>query len=116
MKPSSKRRAFALTGYPLGHTMSPPLHQRLFEMAGEGEYQVLEIPPEELSSGWRLLALDGFNVTIPHKLGIIPYLDELSDSARRYGAVNTVKCGENPSVTTPTWTVLSGRWPKPAWN
>ena len=51
MNPSSKRRAFALTGYPLGHTMSPPLHQRLFEMAGrEGEYQVLEIPPEELSS------------------------------------------------------------------
>lgn len=96
MKPSSKRRAFALTGYPLGHTMSPPLHQRLFAMAGrEGEYQVLEIPPEELSSQVEeLLALDGFNVTIPHKLGIIPYLDELSNSARRYGAVNTVKCGE----------------------
>ncbi|MBC8570235.1 shikimate dehydrogenase [Oscillospiraceae bacterium NSJ-54] len=91
-----KARSFALIGYPLGHTMSPPIHAALFALAGQtGDYQVMEIPPEALSGRvGALRALTGFNVTIPHKLEIIPHLDALSDSARRFGAVNTVRCGE----------------------
>lgn len=87
---------YCILGYPLGHTMSPPIHNRLFELAGiQAEYLVSETSPEELPlAAKKLLTLSGFNITIPHKVPIIPYLDELSDEAVRYGAVNCVKCGE----------------------
>lgn len=86
---------YCVLGYPLGHTMSPPIHRRLFELAGiEAEYLTREIPPEELPRAVpELLALSGFNITIPHKLAIMPFLGSLSEEARRYGAVNCVKCG-----------------------
>lgn len=90
-------RNFALIGHPLGHTMSPPIHQRLFELSGDtySNYHVLDIPPEKFSAeAPNLMQLNGFNVTIPHKLNIIRYLDKLDLSAKRYGAVNVVKCGE----------------------
>ncbi|MDD7429873.1 MAG: shikimate dehydrogenase [Oscillospiraceae bacterium] len=84
---------YGLLGYPLKHTMSPPIHNRLFELAGvkDFSYEVKEIPPEELSSkAEELLALDGFNITIPYKVDIIKYIDELDDSAKRYNSVNCV--------------------------
>lgn len=84
---------YAILGYPIKHTMSPPIHKRLFELSGvtDYEYKILEIPPEELfAKKDLLLSLDGINVTIPHKIGIIDLLDELHPSARRYGSVNCV--------------------------
>ena len=94
-------RKFALTGYPLGHTMSPPIHAALFRMAGkEGEYGICEIPPEEVGTRYpeMLREYDGFNVTIPHKQAVIPYLDRLAPSAERYGAVNVVDCAGEETV------------------
>lgn len=87
---------YGLIGYPLGHTMSPFIHQRLFELEGiDGQYDKFEIHPDKLKSKFdELKKLRGFNVTIPHKIGIIPYLDELSDKAKLYSAVNTVEVGE----------------------
>ena len=73
--------------------MSPPIHKRLFELAGEYEYEYLikEISPEELEDKIpELMTLDGFNITIPHKISIIKYLDELDPSAERYNSVNCV--------------------------
>lgn len=94
----SKRR-FAVIGHPIGHTMSPFIHKRLFEIAGlEGEYTVEDVPPETL--GARMKELDrlaGYNITIPNKQRIIPYLDRLDSRAELYGSVNTV-C--NGSVRT----------------
>jgi len=89
-------RNFGLLGYPLGHTMSPPIHQRLFELSGlPGGYECFELPLEQLPERAKdLLALAGFNITIPHKINIIPYLDELSETAKRYGSVNTVLCDD----------------------
>lgn len=85
-------KKFALIGYPLGHTMSPFIHNRLFELTGiSAEYEAIEIPPSQLSSQMpSLKSLDGFNVTIPHKCSIIPLLDELDKTASIYGSVNTV--------------------------
>jgi len=87
---------YALIGHPLGHSLSPQLHQRLFRLAGRpGSYRLLDLPPEEFSAGStaaRLRALAGFNVTIPYKTAVIPLLDGLDDEARFYGAVNTVAC------------------------
>ena len=85
-------RKYALIGDKLGHTLSPPIHQRLFELRGrEFSYELLEIAPDELKIKSEYLStLAGYNVTIPHKPAIIPYLDKLDSSAKRYGAVNCV--------------------------
>ena len=81
----------AVIGHPIGHTMSPFIHKRLFALEGRSvSYQVLDVP--ELSASLPALrSLDCFNVTIPHKGAIIPFLDELEENARRFGSVNTVK-------------------------
>ncbi len=84
---------YGLLGYPLGHTMSPPIHERLFALSGisDYEYHIKEIDEATLDSRMgELKALMGMNVTIPHKCNIIPYLDELAPSAQRYTSVNCV--------------------------
>lgn len=86
-------RNFALIGYPLGHSLSPQIHKRLFELSGKDfTYSLTEIKPENLNDSFRTLKmLDGFNVTIPHKINIIPFCTKLHPLARRYGSVNCVK-------------------------
>ena len=83
---------FGLIGYPLGHSMSPVIHKELFKINGiDADYNLKEISPDVLSQGiGELKKLEGFNVTIPHKTEIIPFLDKLSDRAELFGAVNTV--------------------------
>ena len=86
-------KKYAVIGHPIGHTMSPFIHQRLFSLAGlDAEYVKLDIAPEQLGEAFKttLSQLDGFNVTIPHKQAVIPLLDELDDKAKLYGSVNTV--------------------------
>lgn len=86
-------RNFALIGYPLGHSLSPQIHKRLFELSGKSfTYSLTEIAPEKLTDSFKTLKmLDGFNVTIPHKINVIPFCTKLHPLARRYGAVNCVK-------------------------
>ncbi len=87
------RKKYAVTGHPIGHTMSPFIHKRLFELSGiDAEYSALDINPENLSRDFKntLSELDGYNITIPHKSAIIPFLDEIDEKARMYGSVNTV--------------------------
>jgi len=88
----SNSRKYALLGETLKHTMSPPIHQRLFELKGRAfHYELVEIKPEELEANADYLkSLNGFNITIPHKIGIIKYCDELAESAKRYNSVNCV--------------------------
>ena len=90
-------KRYAIIGHPIGHTLSPPIHKRLFELAGiDGfEYTVKDIPPEELESNFaELKELDGFNITIPHKINIIKMCDRLDKSAERYHSVNCISVGE----------------------
>lgn len=89
-------KKYALIGYPLGHSLSPNIHTRLLELSGiEGGYEKHEISPEKLTESFDTLrTLDGFNITIPHKISIIDYCDELSEGAKRYKSVNCVKNGE----------------------
>ena len=86
------KRNYGLLGESLKHTMSPPIHQRLFELKNrEFSYEVIELPPEALEGHAEYLkGLAGFNITIPHKMGIIPYCDKLAASAERYNSVNCV--------------------------
>ena len=88
-------RRVGLIGHPLGHSLSPQIHTRLFELSGETvDYQLYDIAPEELTEKYGMLSeLDGFNITIPHKVAIIDYCGRLSDGAQRYRSVNCVKNG-----------------------
>ena len=90
------QKRYAVIGHPIGHTMSPFIHKRLFELSGiDASYEVFNIPPHDLGGTYpSLRALDGYNITIPHKRSIIPYLDALDKKAALYGSVNTVKNGE----------------------
>ena len=82
---------FLLTGYPLGHSMSPFIHSELFKLSGvDATYSKLEIAPENLSRK-AFCDIDGFNVTIPHKIAIIDHLDKIEGIAARMKTVNTVK-------------------------
>ncbi|MBD5140972.1 MAG: shikimate dehydrogenase [Ruminococcus sp.] len=95
---------YAILGYPLKHTMSPPIHKRLFELEGKtAEYEICELPPEELTvKADYLNSLGGYNITIPFKVDIIKYLDELDESAKRYNSVNCVvnRDGKNIGFNT----------------
>lgn len=96
----SNKKSFGLIGFPLGHSMSPRIHRELFKLKNvEADYSLIEIPPEKLAQSIEeLLKLNGFNVTIPHKTGIIPALSSLSDKAELFGAVNTVEIKEGKAI------------------
>ncbi len=92
-----------LIGCPLGHSMSPYIHERIMEASGIfGKYELYEISPEELPKYAPILMKDltGFNITIPHKVSILPFLDDVAPMVKEYGAANTVcgKIGYNTDV------------------
>lgn len=96
-----QQKHFAVVGHPIGHTMSPFIHRRLFPLAGvNGTYTKLDIPPQELSAQFTgtLRQLSGFNVTIPHKQAILPLLDQLEGDAARFGSVNTVAVRDGQTI------------------
>ncbi|MFD2046133.1 shikimate dehydrogenase [Ornithinibacillus salinisoli] len=84
-----------LIGYPIEHSLSPWIHNQFLEKTSlNGNYSAYEIAPQEFEQNIKdFFSLDllGFNVTIPYKQKIIPYLDELDEYAAQIGAVNTVK-------------------------
>ena len=86
------KRKYCILGETLKHTMSPPIHKRLFELRNrEFEYEVREIRPEDLKENAdELNSMAGYNITIPHKVAIIDCIDRLDKSAKRYNSVNCV--------------------------
>jgi shikimate dehydrogenase len=70
----------------LGHSFSKEIHAHLADYS----YELCEIAPENLDSFMKSRDFCGINVTIPYKQAVIPYLDEISDTARKIGAVNTI--------------------------
>lgn len=87
-------RLFGLIGYPLDHSFSAKWFSERFAAAGIADAEYRNFPLESIKELPRLLAahenLEGFNVTIPYKEAIIPYLDSLSQDAAETGAVNCV--------------------------
>ncbi|MBQ9148822.1 MAG: shikimate kinase [Oscillospiraceae bacterium] len=75
-----------LLGRKLGHSFSPQIHAQL----GDYPYELFEKEPEELEDFLKNGDFTGINVTIPYKQQVIPYLDELSPTAQKLGAVNTI--------------------------
>jgi len=89
-------KRFAIIGDPVEHSLSPQLHKEVFETLGMGEecsYEFAKVTPEELENRINELKngdFEGFSVTIPHKQSIIPFCDELTERAKKVGAVNTI--------------------------
>lgn len=87
------KRVFLLA-HPAKHSVSAPMHNAAFQALGiDAFYETLDVRPESLSEvveSFRAPDIFGSNVTVPHKLAVLPLMDELSDAARQIGAVNTI--------------------------
>ena len=91
---SGRTGLLALIGHPVGHSLSPAMHNAAF-VADDLDfvYVCLDVDPYDLPAavrGLKALRLRGFNVTMPHKQAMVPLVDELDEEARISGAVNTV--------------------------
>lgn len=77
---------YGVVGKTLTHSFSKEIHALLADY----DYELIELTEEELGSFLQAKAFSAVNVTMPYKRAVIPYLDEISDVARRIGAVNTI--------------------------
>lgn len=88
------KKLFAVIGDPIAHSMSPLMHNDLFEYYGyDGYYHAFQIKEKDLKEavkGFKAINISGFNVTVPHKVSIMPLLDKIDPLAEAIGAVNTV--------------------------
>ena len=88
-----------IIGFPIKHSLSPLIHQYWMKKNNiKGQYLTFDVKQNEISAfikGAIKKNLVGFNVTIPHKQNIMPFLDEISEEARAIGAVNTVLIKKN---------------------
>ena len=86
---------YCLIGHPVSKSLSPVIHNSFFELIDKNcLYLVFDVEEGNLKTiidGIKVLNIKGFNVTLPYKINIIDYLDEISDEAKLIGAVNTVK-------------------------
>ncbi len=94
MKIKGSTNIVGLIGHPVEHSFSPPMHNAAFDALGmDYIYVAFDVNPAELQKaieGAKSLNIRGFNVTIPHKIEVMKYLDEIDDVARLIGAVNTI--------------------------
>lgn len=99
---NGKTQLIGLLATPIGHSLSPTMHNLAFKKLGLNyAYLAFEVGNEQLEdvvTGMRALGVRGFNVSMPNKMKIIPYLDQLADSAKFSGAVNTV-VNDNGTLT-----------------
>ena len=83
-----------LIGHPVEHSFSPPMHNAAFDYLDmDCAYVAFDVDPDNLNkavAGADSLNIKGLNVTIPHKIEVMKYLDELDEIAQLIGAVNTI--------------------------
>ncbi|MDK2896520.1 MAG: shikimate dehydrogenase [Candidatus Atribacteria bacterium] len=91
---SSGTRLLGVIGHPIAHSLSPLFQNAALSAAGlPYVYLAFDVLPEQLVKalgGMQALGIRGFNLTLPHKEAVVPFLDELTQEAKVIGAVNTV--------------------------
>ncbi len=96
---TGRTRLLGVIGYPIAHTLSPAMHNAALAILQQQMpdlnfvYLPFPVEPEQLGAaiaGFAAIDLQGFNVTIPHKQAILPFLNQVSAIAQAVGAVNTV--------------------------
>ncbi len=89
------KRVYGVIGYPISHSLSPIIHNIGFKYHNiNAVYGIFETPPEKLEEaikGIKALGILGVNITIPHKINVIKYLDVLSEEISIFNSVNTIK-------------------------
>lgn len=102
MKLSGHTVPYAVLGHPIGHTLSPVMHNAAFKSLGlDAIYLAFDVAPENLMEVLPSMASMGFrgvNLTVPLKEVAFRGIEDLGDSARRLGAVNTVEILANGSL------------------
>lgn len=106
MKLDAVTEKTGLIGHPVAHSKSPEMMNEAFRQEGlPWVYLAFDVASEELGravAGLKSLGFRGWNVTIPHKVAVMEYLDEVEESAREIGAVNTVIRREGRLIGTNT--------------
>ncbi|MFN8421034.1 MAG: shikimate dehydrogenase [Anaerolineae bacterium] len=99
-------------GYPVKHSLSPQMHNAAFEALGlNWRYVPLAVRPDRLPEAVRGLAAAGFrgvNLTVPHKVDVLPLLDSITDVARLIDAANTISFEAETGALHGTNTDLDG--------
>ncbi len=94
---------YGLLGNPVEHSLSPPLHERAYELCGlDARYVTFEVAHGQLEAaveGARALGINGLNVTIPFKRDVCAFVD-LDPLAERIGSVNTIDLNANVGYNT----------------
>ncbi len=94
LKVSGKTKQLGIIGYPVEHSFSPKMHNFISDyINADYIYSAWSVSPDNLkqaADGMRALGIAGINVTAPHKLNIMRYIDEISEDAEILGSVNTV--------------------------
>ena len=94
MKIKGSTNIVGLIGHPVEHSFSPPMHNAAFDELGmDYAYVAFDVNPADLQTaieGAKSLNIKGFNVTIPHKIEVMKFLDEIDEVAGLIGAVNTI--------------------------
>lgn len=91
---------FALIGHPVSHSFSAQYLNSRFQNEGiDAHYDLIDMPDlQQFTDLIRSDKYNGFNITIPHKKAIIPYLDQLSPEAAAIGAVNVIQIKDNKLI------------------
>ncbi len=107
MQVSGTTKILGIIGNPVGHSLSPIMHNAAIAAMGLNYiYVPFPVEIQELATAIKgleaIASVSGFNLTIPHKQEIMPLLNEITDVARAVGAVNTVKRGDRGWIGTNT--------------
>ena len=104
MKIKGSTNIVGLIGHPVEHSFSPPMHNAAFKQLNmDYAYVAFDVEPQNLKSaidGAKSLGIKGLNVTIPHKIEVMKYLDEIDEVAGLIGAVNTIDFKEMKGYNT----------------
>ncbi|SDD29766.1 shikimate dehydrogenase [Kordiimonas lacus] len=99
----TRQKKAAVIGWPISHSLSPTIHNHWMQAAGiDGSYDKIAVGPEAIETAlaqFKAEGYAGFNVTVPHKEAIMPFLDKVAPLARQMGAVNTVKIADDGTMT-----------------
>lgn len=91
---SAQTKITGVIGWPVEHSLSPPMQNAAMAALGlDWTYVAFPVRPDSVKAaiaGMRAFGIVGLNVTLPHKIAVIPHLDEVDDFARATGAVNTI--------------------------
>jgi shikimate dehydrogenase len=102
MKIDSSTKIVGIFGCPVRHSASPCMHNAAFKALNlNWKYVTFEVKPEQLESAVKSIVqrdIQGVNVTIPHKIKVVPFMDKLSPEAEFTGAVNTIVRRENKLI------------------